>query len=169
MSFAITMVWRKPANHISNYYFCMNDHPLTPHPTPPSSNCKRNVKKEEMASGVSKKFHQLCSPVPLGEELTVPVTPESYTLDSDDDRDDDQNSAASAPSTSADSDFELPHSSPEPHLISQSELDDLVRDLELVKRKAELLGSRLQQWNLLENDVRISLSVIAKRIWFSSS
>ena len=71
-----------------------------------------------MASGVSKKFHQLCSPVPLVEELTVPVTPESYTLDSDDDRDDDQNSAASAPSTSADSDFELPHSSPEPHLIS---------------------------------------------------
>ena len=71
-----------------------------------------------MASGVSKEFNQLCSPVPLGEELPVPVTLESYTLDSDDDRDDDQNSAGSAPSTSADSDFELPHSSPEPHLIS---------------------------------------------------
>ena len=44
-------------------------------------------------------------------------------------------------------DFELPHSSPEPHLISQSLLDNLVRDLELPKGKAEMLGSRLQQWN----------------------
>ena len=43
-------------------------------------------------------------------------------------------------------DFEPPHSSPEPRLISQSELNDLVRDLELPKSKVELLGSRLQQW-----------------------
>ena len=85
------------------------------------------------------------------------MQPEFYTLDSDDDHDDDQDSAGPEPLTSADPDFELPHSSPEPHVISQSDLNDLVRDLELVKSKAELLGSRLQQRKLLENDVRISL------------
>ena len=56
---------------------------------------------------------------------------ESYTLDPDDDHDGDQD--------------------------SQSELDDLVRNLELPKSKPELLGSRLQQWNLLESDASISL------------
>ena len=44
-----------------------------------------------------------------------------------------------------------------PHLILQSKLNDMVRDLELPKGKAELLSPRLQQWNLLESDGRISL------------
>ena len=65
----------------------------------------------------------LLCPVPYEEELPIPVPPESYTLDSDDDHDDDQDSAG--PEPSADPDFELPHSSPELHLISQSELNDL--------------------------------------------
>jgi len=36
-------------------------------------------------------------------------------------------------------------------------LNDLIRDLDLPKNKAELLGSRLQQWNLLKENVRISV------------
>ena len=43
------------------------------------------------------------------------------------------------------------------HRISQEELNDLIRDLDLPKSKAELLGSRLQQWNLLKENVRISV------------
>ena len=42
------------------------------------------------------------------------------------------------------------------HFISQNELNDLVRDLKLPKTKSELLGSRLRQWNLLADGVRIS-------------
>jgi hypothetical protein len=41
--------------------------------------------------------------------------------------------------------------------ITQEELNDLIRDLDLPKSKAELLGSRLQQWNLLKENVRISV------------
>jgi hypothetical protein len=36
-----------------------------------------------------------------------------------------------------------------PHLISQSELNDLARDLNLSKIQAELLASPLQGWNFL--------------------
>jgi hypothetical protein len=36
------------------------------------------------------------------------------------------------------------------HWIKQEELNDLLRDLDLPKSKAELLGSRLQQSNLLK-------------------
>ena len=43
----------------------------------------------------------------------------------------------------------------EPHLINESKLNDLVRDLDLPKVKAELLASRLKQWNLLQNGVKV--------------
>ena len=145
MPFAIPVVWREPADHSSNCYFCMIP--------PVSKGMSRKKKWTVEYPNIPSALH----PVPHGEELPIPVPPESYTLDSDDDHDDDQDSAGPEPSTSADPDFEPSHSSLEPHLISQSELNDLVRDLELPKSKAELLGSRLQQWNLLESDVRISL------------
>jgi len=37
------------------------------------------------------------------------------------------------------------------HLISQGDLDDLVRDLYLSKEESELLASRVGEWNLLQN------------------
>jgi len=50
--------------------------------------------------------------------------------------------------------LELDHD--QPHLINQSELNDLVRDLNLTKDKAELLASRLSEWNLLAQGTKIS-------------
>ena len=41
-----------------------------------------------------------------------------------------------------------------PHLLDQSDLNDLIRDLGLTKKKSELLASRLKQWNLLQNGVK---------------
>ena len=43
-----------------------------------------------------------------------------------------------------------------PQTFSQGELNDLVRDLDLSKEKAELLASRLKQKKLLDKDVLIS-------------
>lgn len=42
------------------------------------------------------------------------------------------------------------------HLVTQTESDDLVRDLGLTKARAELLGSRLRGWNLLEKHTKIT-------------
>lgn len=36
----------------------------------------------------------------------------------------------------------------QPHLLDQSELNDLIRDLGLDKERSELLASRMLQWRL---------------------
>lgn len=41
-----------------------------------------------------------------------------------------------------------------PHFPNKTELDDLVRDLGLTKSGAELLASRLGEWNLLGKDCK---------------
>jgi len=43
-----------------------------------------------------------------------------------------------------------------PHLIKQSELNDLRRELKLSKKDADILGSRLQHRNLLASDTVIT-------------
>ena len=41
-----------------------------------------------------------------------------------------------------------------PHLVSQSGLNDLARDLNLSKIEAELSASRLQGWNFIQQGVK---------------
>jgi len=55
-----------------------------------------------------------------------------------------------------DPDFQGP-ASESPHKLTQKELNDLVRDLELPKVKAELLASRMKQWKYLDEGVKITL------------
>ncbi|KAH9631060.1 hypothetical protein HF086_015045 [Spodoptera exigua] len=67
----------------------------------------------------------------------------------------------SQPSTSSvcvdeDDDFEFEEIAKEPHLITQGDLNDLVRDLNLSKKQSELLGSRLKEWNLLHHNTKVS-------------
>ena len=59
-------------------------------------------------------------------------------------------------SESSGADFEPCQIEGIPYLITQEDLNDLVRDLNLSKGKSELLGSRLQQWNLLSSGTKVS-------------
>lgn len=43
-----------------------------------------------------------------------------------------------------------------PHLITQDDFDDLVRDINISQRSAELLGSRFQQWGLVSANFRVT-------------
>jgi hypothetical protein len=73
------------------------------------------------------------------QDLPVPKLPEKWTIDDDD------NDYEPVPMEQdiSDPDFQ-PSTSNEPHLISQGELNDLVRNLNLSKSQTELLRSRLQ-------------------------
>jgi len=97
-------------------------------------------------------------PVPHTEDFPVPVPLQQYILDSDEEPTE-KREKTPHPSTSTDTDFTADLQSNEFHRITQEELHDLIRDLDLptCKCKAELLGSRLQQWNLLKENVKNSV------------
>ena len=142
MPFAVPMVWRNPTDHISDYYFCM---------TPPVSKGLSRKKKHGIQYP---NIPSAIRPVPYGKILPAPKAPEKYTLDSDEQEIESSASSGGFPMSSQES-YVASCISHEPHVISQNELNDLVRELELSKTKSELLGSRLQQWNLLADGVRI--------------
>ena len=99
----------------------------------------------------------LC-PVLHDKGISVPEPLKEFTINSDDE--DEGESTSGSPEPPASTKPHVSHgrfSAPQPHILTQDELNDLVRDLELSKSEAELLGSRLKQWNLLEKNVRISL------------
>jgi len=96
-------------------------------------------------------------PVPHGEGISFPEPPKEFTIESDDEKEGE--SISGSPESPASTEPHVSHGrtpAPQPHILTQDELNDLIHNLELSKIKAELLGSRLKQWNLLEKNVRIS-------------
>ena len=136
MPFAIPMIWTEPTNHATDCYFCL------------SKICGFNMKGKN-----SLKYPNVSSairPVAHSKELPVPKPPPKIP----DRYEDDTEKAKSEEIIDV---YEEPSSSlPKPHLITQSDLNDLVRDLQLSKDHAELLGSRLQGWNLLNKQTNIT-------------
>jgi hypothetical protein len=95
-------------------------------------------------------------PVPQDKGFSVPEPPKEFIIDSEEDL---GKSTSGSPEPPASTEPHVSHgrsSAPQPHILTQYELNDLVCELELSKSKAELLGSGLKQWNLLEKIVQIS-------------
>ena len=128
MPFAITRIWRKPTNHHDNCYFCMVD-----------------ISKYKKTKDRKKVVYSSIAPVNHGAELPIPQPPTTHAISSTSSQDDD-------------ADFEVDTNcfSKDPHFPNQDELDDLSRDLGLTKAKAEILSSRLKEWNLLAPSCKIS-------------
>ena len=138
MPFAVPMIWREPKDHCSDCYFC-----LTPKVLGMTTSKKRSVAYPNIPSAIR--------PVPHGPDLPVPKPPSVWNVDDDDEIPDQSDLSEHL----SDPDF-FEHDE-SPHLITQEELNDLIRDLDLSKTKSELLGSRLQGWKLLDPSVRISV------------
>ena len=112
------------------------------------------------SSGKKIKYPNLRSamrPVPHSDDLHVPTPPVNKEIlsSSDEEMPSRDNSVESL---SLD-DIEFTYSGTsgnEPHWITQEDLNDLARDLYLSKQQSELLASRLKQWNLVQEAVRIT-------------
>lgn len=90
-------------------------------------------------------------PVAHSSEIPIPLPPSGTT-------DDDTESSMSSDEHESQEDCYAQQSEIDksPQLITQSKLNDLVRDLSLTKQQSELLASRLQEWNLLDENTRIT-------------
>lgn len=96
-------------------------------------------------------------PVSHGEGLSVPFARISMSFQSDERSGKEEEEKDDSAGLQSDLNFdEVKIHSSRQNLITQWELHSLVRDLQLHKNKIGLLGCRLQQWNLLAADVKIS-------------
>lgn len=127
MSFGVPMIWREPSNHLTDCYFCMTS------VVGFNKKSRHKIQYPNVPSALR--------PVAHSEDIPVPTRPTHL-----DDTESDESSSSEDSGDVHDSDF---CSEITPRLLNQEDLDDLVRDLDLPKSSAELLGSRLQERNLL--------------------
>ena len=138
MKFAIPRIWRKPTDHSTNCYFCMVD--------PSRRRSGKNappIQYPDIPSSIA--------PVKHCADLPIPIPPASGT----------QTSTQDSNTSDTDEDDKDPVYAPCPenkerYYPNQKDLNDLVRDLGLTKSNAELLTSRLKEWNLLDDSVHVA-------------
>ena len=129
------MIWREPKNHTDDCYFCAIN--LT------------GINKKKHKSFIYPNLPSALRRVAHCDEIPIPVFKElpdvpNENLDVNFEENDDLN----------DNDF-VPKSS-EPILFNPEELSNLIRDLNLSKESSELLASRLNDRNLLQQGTKIT-------------
>ncbi|GBO35837.1 hypothetical protein AVEN_14763-1 [Araneus ventricosus] len=136
MPFVILMVWRQLKNHSTDCYFLTDISGITSH-------SRHIVVYPNLPSAIR--------PVTHSSELSIPKPTETWSLD---------DIVADSLVVKEAKDNQAPmyadvQTSPIPHLISQSDLNDLERDPNLSKNQSELLTSRLKEWNLVEKETKV--------------
>ena len=129
MPFVLPMIWREPTDHLPNCYYCIV-RPL-----------RHGITKEKKKTANYPNISSAIRPVPHTKDLLVPVPPQQYILDSDDEPTE-KGEKTPQPSTSNDADFTADLKFNEFHRITQEELNDLIRDLDLPKRSCLYLLMR---------------------------
>ena len=137
------MVWREPRNHADDCYFCLT------YITGFNASSRKKIKYPNLRSAMR--------PVPHSNDLPVltPLVNKYLLTSSDEEMPSREDSAASISLEDIESTYSRT-SDNEPHWITQEDLNDLARDLYLSKQLSELLASRLNQWNQVQEDVRIT-------------
>jgi hypothetical protein len=133
MPFAIPVQWREQKNHYDDWCFCMVN------VTGYNKKNKKEIKYPNRLGAIR--------PVPHGPDLPVRSPPDSLS---------DESVSSSSQSATEEMYFE-PHQCDRPtDKFTQSELNDLLRELQFTKEKSELLGSRPRKKNMLASGVKFS-------------
>jgi hypothetical protein len=120
---SIPMIWREPKNHSDDCYFCCFDVKGY------SSKNKKVILYPNSPSALRPIVHGPEVPVPQPTEILEDASTNSSDSGGDDEK------------------FQFHTESQSPQLFTQSELNDVRRNLGLPKEKAEPLSSRLKEMN----------------------
>jgi hypothetical protein len=115
------MVWREPKDHSSNSYFCLTNI------TGITSNSRHTVKYPNVPPAMR--------PLPHNEALPIPEPPANVTVDDEYSATDEADLEQVGETFDCDPTFEASCSSSEPHLLTQGDLNGLVSDLNLSKKR----------------------------------
>ena len=122
MPFAIPRILWEPTNHLNDCYFCMID-------------VSHYRKSKDKRSTVYPSIPSSIAPVPHCEDLPIPESP---TLEL-------PSCASTSSEEDTDADFCEASTSEESHFPNQQEMDDVIRDMGLIKENAQLPTSRLKE------------------------
>ena len=139
MLFAVPMIWKEPKDHIQDCYFCLINVKWF------SMKYRMKISYSNLDSSRRPVPHDASMPALLPSKNGLDILADKVEGDSDE-------KSTPAPKDSTNSEYN-PEESSKPILFSQERLNDLIRDLALSKQKKELLASRLQENNLLREDV----------------
>ncbi|XP_062816321.1 uncharacterized protein LOC103282261 [Anolis carolinensis] len=140
MRFGVPRIWAEPTDHTTDCYFCLAE---------PSR--RRPTRKAHAITSLD--IPSSVAPVPHSSELPVPVAPprerpvderRNHESSHEDAQDPDYSSASEV------------NGERDPYYPNQKDVNDLIRSLCLKKAKAELLISKLKQWDLLHKSGQAS-------------
>ncbi|QQP53101.1 Uncharacterized protein FKW44_005452 [Caligus rogercresseyi] len=132
------MVWREPKNHSDDCYFCAIN--------------LIGINRKNRKTLTYPNLDSAIRPVPHSEDVPVPVF-ESFPDVTDDER---ATELLQCDGLHNHDDRDFEGTTSQPKQFNRGELNDLVRDLNLPKKSAELLASRLSEKNLLQSGTTIS-------------
>ena len=144
------MIWREAMDHVNDCYFC-----LTP-------SIKKGFNRKKSVIEYPNIPSAIC-PLPHSDELPIPE-PREIDLLSSDYAESSEECSVSEPCTSRNKEFGI---TTEPHLIDESELHDLLRDLDLPNVKAELFASRLNSGICFKVVSKFVVFVHVNSLWSS--
>ena len=145
LPFGIPMVWREPKDHSTDCYFCLVNRKGA------DRKSRQNISYPNIPLAIR--------PVPHSDRFPPPVFNGFVSSDEASESEREEFMECEYKETDAKSEDSSSETKLAYHQFNQSELNDLVRDLDLSKQAAELLASRLKGKHLLDRSAKVSFSV----------
>jgi hypothetical protein len=139
MPFAVPVLWREPTNHFDDCYFCLTQISGV------NARYKDKITYAKVPCVSPPVAHSESRPVPKPQPIVAVADDDPWLSTME------ETTLTTAESTKM---YECSSTDSRKYL-SQSELNDLVREFSMSKDDAELLASRLMQWNFLNDGARV--------------